>query len=297
MQLDRLRYFHAVARAGSITKAARALRVSQPSVSKTVRLLEEDEGVTLLDRTGRGGVQLTPAGRRFLVSCEVVFGEIEKLRRSVIAERTECVGHLKLGASDNVCNYLMPSLLEPFLARHPKVTVAVFSGTSDSIAKEILEGDDELGVFYTQPRDARLATQALCFVEFVVVAGGRAELTRRDLQRVPYVGSRTTDYVKRYPAMRMLASLGVQPNVVIETNNQETQKRLALAGLGYTVVPKFIVQREVTRGEAVVAKVSKRIGSPLFLVTRKGRTLSRPAELFAAHLRAMIPALAGGAAP
>ena len=115
MQLDRLRYFHAVARAGSFTKAARQLRVSQPSVSKTVRLLEEHEGVTLLDRTGRGGVTLTPAGRRFLTSCDAIFEELECLRRAVIQEREECVGHLKVGASDNVCNYLMSELLAPFL--------------------------------------------------------------------------------------------------------------------------------------------------------------------------------------
>ncbi len=297
MQLDRLRYFHAVARAGSFTKAARQLRVSQPSVSKTVRLLEEHEGVTLLDRTGRGGVALTPAGRRFLASCEVIFDEIEGLRRAVIADREECVGHLKVGASDNVCNYLMSTLLTPFLTRHPKLSVAVFSGTSDAIAKEILEGDDELGVFYTQPRDARLIARPLCFVEFVAVAGGRRQLTRRDLQRLPYVGSRTADYVKRYPAMRMLRSLGVDPTVIVETNNQETQKRLALAGLGYTVVPKFMVEKEVTHGEAVLAKLGKRIGSPIFLITRKGRTLSRPAEVFEAHLRATIPALVGAAAP
>jgi DNA-binding transcriptional LysR family regulator len=291
MQLDRLRYFHAVARAGSFTKAARALRVSQPSLSKTVRLLEEHEGVKLLDRTGRKGVELTPAGRRFLASCEVIFAELDRLRQSVITEREDCVGQLALGASDNVCNYLMPTLLDPFLARYPKVTTALFSGTSDAIAREILENEAELGLFYTKPRDARLVAEPICFVEFVVVS--RARLQRQELTRTPYVGSRSADYVKRYPALQMLASLGIRPTVVIATNNQETQKRLALAGLGYTVVPRFMVQKELDRGEAVIVTRSKRIGSQLFLVTRKGRTLSGPAERFAQHLRATIPGLAG----
>jgi DNA-binding transcriptional LysR family regulator len=94
----------------------------------------------------------------------------------------------------------------------------------------------------------------------------------------------------------MLQSLGVDPTVVVETNNQETQKRLALAGLGYTVVPKFIVEKELERGEAVSANLTKRIGATLLLLTRKGRTLSRPAELFAAHVRTTVPALVGGEA-
>src|SRR5689334_13386897 len=114
MELNHLKYFYEVARLGSFTKASRALRISQPSISKMVKLLEGRQNVKLLDRSKRGGVHLTPTGKRFFESCISIFGEVETLKNVVDHEKVECAGDLAIGASDNICNYMVPDILEPF---------------------------------------------------------------------------------------------------------------------------------------------------------------------------------------
>lgn len=286
VELNHLRYFYEVARLQSFTAAAKALRVSQPSVSKLVKQLEERQNVRLLDRNRRGGVRLTPVGQRFYASCQQIFGEIQNLTHLIAHEREECAGDLSIGASDNVCNYLLPEIFGPFYKRHPKVSLKLFSGTSEDIKKELLEGRVELGIFYAQPSEPQLMAESMGFVEFVIVTAGKRAVSFQELAELPFVGSRATDYSKQYPVLKMLNSVGVKPKTVIETNNQETQKRLALKGLGYTVVPIHMVRAEIAAGKARVTKLPKRIGSQLYLVTRKNKTLSKPALMFRSHLLA-----------
>jgi len=290
MELNHLKYFYEVARRGSFTKASKALRISQPSISKMVKLLEDRLNVKLLDRTKRGGVHLTPTGKRFFESCGSIFAEIEALKSVVDHEKEECTGDLSLGASDNLCNYVLPEILEPFLKKYPKVQLRLFSGTSDAIKAELLSSNSELGIFYTAVREPGFQVEALGFATFVIVYGRKLspKVTTADLADLPYVGSRIVDYAKPYPALEMLHSVGVKPKHIIETNNQETQKKLAIKGYGYTVVPKFMVQPEITSGGLKVVKTPKTIGSHVYLVKRKNRTLSKPAFLFETHLRAAM---------
>jgi len=297
MELNHLKYFYEVARLGSFTKASKALRISQPSISKMVKLLEQEQNVRLLDRAKRGGVQLTPTGKRFFQSCVGIFGEIDNLKNAVEHEKEECAGDLSIGASDNLCNYVLPELLAPYIERHPKVRMKIFSGTSDSIKSELLSSNSELGIVYTPVRESCFQVEPLGFAEFVIVHAGNTKnkrsskntkMTTEDLRTVPYVGSRVADYSKPYPALEMLCSIGLKPTVIVETNNQETQKRLVIKGYGYTVVPKFMIESELREGTLMAVSISRKIGSKVYLVKKKNRTLTKPALLFENHLRAVI---------
>lgn len=298
MELNHLKYFYEVAKRGSFTKASKALRVSQPSISKMVKLLEERENVKLLDRAKRGGVYLTPTGKRFYESCVTIFSEVTTLQNVVHDEIEECAGDLSVGASDNICNYVLPNVLEPFLKKHQKVRLKLFSGTSDSIKTELLAGHSEIGFFYTKVREPGFTTESLAFASFAIVYNPSAfpKLALEELQNTPYVGSRMSDYSKPYPTLEMLHSLGITPKSIIETNNQETQKRLALKGYGYTVVPEFMVQSEISKGTLRAIKTSRKIGSSVYLVKRKNRTLTKPAQEFEAHLRLSLVKRLSGAA-
>ena len=86
----------------------------------------------------------------------------------------------------------------------------------------------------------------------------------------------------------MLCSIGLKPTVIVETNNQETQKRLVIKGYGYTVVPKFMIESELREGTLMAVSISRKIGSKVYLVKKKNRTLTKPALLFENHLRAVI---------
>jgi DNA-binding transcriptional LysR family regulator len=297
MELNHLRYFYEVARQGSFTKASRELRVAQPAVSRIVKTLEEREGVKLLDR-GKKGVALTPEGRLFFRECEAIFSRLSRLREETRARREECAGDLGLGASDNLCNYVLPGLFIEFWKKHPRVRFELFNGGSEAIKRELTARRAELGVFHTPVREAEFETERLAAVEFAIVCSPKNDLllgsgrrfNPRLLERAYYIGCRKSDYLKPYPTLTMLRSLGVKPRVFFETNSQETQKRMALEEYGYTVLPRFMVRAELASGRLVEIRAPRPISSTLILARPRGRTLSRPALVFQEFLRERVAA-------
>src|SRR5256885_738849 len=133
MELTHLKYFYEVAKQGSFTRASKSLRITQPSISKTIQQMEYTTGQRLLDRARRGGVSLTPAGKILYQSCEKIFLELEAMRIKIELESRECAGPVSIGASDNLCNHFLPKVLAKFCKDHPKVRVSLLSGSSSSI--------------------------------------------------------------------------------------------------------------------------------------------------------------------
>ena len=150
MELNHLKYFHAVVREGSFTRAAKAMRIQQPTISKMVRSLEEELGVVLLERY-RSGVHLTHAGGEIFQRCEDIFSRVEEIKTVSGREMTECQGALSFGITDSAASSLGPRVLEVFLAKHPKVRPSLFVGSSNLICNELTEGRVEFGLFFYHP--------------------------------------------------------------------------------------------------------------------------------------------------
>ncbi|MBC7693170.1 MAG: LysR family transcriptional regulator [Methylotenera sp.] len=304
MELNHLRYFYEVARARSFTAAAKVLRVSQPSISKIIRILEDREGVKLFDRHKKG-VTLTPQGEFFYSSCSKVFAELENLHMTLKLQKTECEGDLSLGASDNVCNYLLPHLIPGFWKKYPKVHFNVLSATSECVKEDLQSGKCELGLFYTKPEAQFYESRKIGPVEFVIVCSTENEkfrntsvLTQALASESYYLGSRLQDYQGPYPALKRLNALGIQPRLFFETNSQETQKKMALQRLGYTVLPHFMVREELKQKKLKLLQVNAPGGKlpesnrmSLYLVKKKGKTLSKPAQLMELELLEKLPEL------
>lgn len=283
IELGHLKYFYEVAKHGSFTKAARALRISQPGISKAVQTLESQQGVKLFDR-GRTSVRLTPDGELFLRRCQAIFAEIESLENDIASREGECAGPLAIGASDNLCHCVLPKLLTRFCESHVCVLPKIFAGVSDAIIREVEEGRSEVGLFYTEPKSVLLDAQRVGEVEFVLVVSPKLLKKRtpaiKDIEQLLYAGSRIEDYAKPYPALKKLLEQGLKPRIGLETNSQETQKRFALAGFGYTVVPRFMVEGKLRSGDLVAVATRGKMTVPLWLVVRKNRTLSAPSREF-----------------
>jgi DNA-binding transcriptional LysR family regulator len=283
MELNHLKTFYEVAKRGGFTSAARALRVSQPALSRAVRLLEESEGVRLFER-GRQGVTLTEEGRIFFDACARIFRELEVLRTAASRGAGEVTGELSIAASDNLCNYVLPRLLPAFQRAHPRVRTRIFSGTSEQILGELRAQESEVGLFYTEVRDHRaFDCTPLWDVEFVAVCS--AGLGTAGFETLGFVGSRAADYAKAYPALAMLRSAGIEPRTVVETNNQETQKQLVLAGLGYTLVPRHMVDEDLRAGRLRRLKTARTLKGTVYFVRKKGRAESRAAQKWRETLR------------
>ncbi len=292
MEVSHLRYFYEVAKHQSFTKAAKSLRVSQPAISKMIRQLEHANDVQLFHRDKRRST-LTDIGKLYFERCKTIFGEIENLKTLTREHQEECVGTLAIGASDNLCNYWLPELLGRFCKTHSKVNVRLLSGTSSEIKNAILDDALECGLFYTPlttEEERTLSLQTLRWVEFVLVVSSANKTVGRKFRiedfrtGIRYIGSRAADYRQAYPALKMHQILGLEPGRFIETNNQETQKRLVLANQGYTIVPRHMVDAELKRGTLRQVELPKKIGSPVFFARKKNRVLSKVARAFREHL-------------
>src|SRR3954471_23978174 len=132
MELSHLRYFHEVAKAGSFTRAAQRLRISQSALSKSVALLEDSEGIQLFHRS-KEGVTLTALGAEVYRKCATIFQVISEIEHACRGTKESCEGYLRFGASDHVTNYLLMGHLLRLREAHPKVIPSVLAGTPHEI--------------------------------------------------------------------------------------------------------------------------------------------------------------------
>jgi LysR family hydrogen peroxide-inducible transcriptional activator len=291
MELNHLRYFYEVAKAGSFTEASRVLRVSQPALSKTVAQLEDREGVKLLERSKKG-VSLTTMGEMVYSRCDEIFRALKDLDSVVSGQKSICAGPLRIGASDHVSNYLLPKVLVSFHRKYPEVIPSLYTGTPTEMVSRIQERDLEFGLFFTRIESPVLEYLEVGSVEFVAVfhpkflakLPGNAAQKRSYLGELGFVGSRSRDYRKHHPAADFLDTLGADRKILLETNNQETQKRLSLAGYGYAVLPRFMVEGEIRRKELCEIPSSKRMVVPMLMAKRKNHVFSLPAQKFMENL-------------
>jgi DNA-binding transcriptional LysR family regulator len=290
MELNHLKYFYVVVKEGSFTRAAKALRIQQPTISKTVRLLEADLGVTLLERL-RSGVQLTHAGAEIFRNCEEIFARIDDIRSVPGRESGDCQGPLSFGITDAACSYVAPQVLREFLGQHPQVRPSMFGGSSNLIVNELLEGRVEFGIFFTRPLHDEFVVKDLVKVPFVVVAATR-HLGRARL-RQSLIISRDIDYPKArpFPVLAMLKRNRIQVNVAVSSNNLDSQKHMVLEGLGIALLPRFMVKAELQSGALSVLYPRRDFTYTLKLATRKRRALSKNAVTFLDYFTRLTPSL------
>jgi len=279
MELNHLKYFHAVVREGSFTRAAKAMRIQQPTISKMVRSLEEELGVVLLERY-RSGVHLTHAGGEIFARCEDIFARVDEIKTVSGREMTECQGALSFGLTDSAASSLGPTILDAFLARHPKVRPSLFAGSSNLICNEINEGRLEFGLFFTTPSVDDFFVKELIKVPFNVVIASKDKLKPK--LRSTFIISREIDYPKSrpFPVLEMLKKNKVQFEVAASCNNLDSQKQMVLRGLGVALLPRFMVKAELESGALSQLYPKKEFIYSLRLVTRKRWVLSKNAETF-----------------
>jgi DNA-binding transcriptional LysR family regulator len=150
MDLMWLRVFREVARRGSFTAAAGALRYTQSAVSRQIAALEADTGSTLFDRVPRG-VRLTDEGRCLLEHADAVLGRLDAARRDLTALRNLDAGRLRIGAFATADAALVPRAMAAFQAEHPNVVLSLDEGLTPQQIPKLRDGDLDLGVVSVPP--------------------------------------------------------------------------------------------------------------------------------------------------
>ncbi|WP_312717922.1 LysR family transcriptional regulator [Mobilicoccus sp.] len=150
MDLRRIEYFVAVVDHGSVTKAAAALFIAQPSLSQAIRALEREVGVELFDRSGRS-LTLTPAGRTFEAGARAALREADRARERVDAVRDLRAGRLRVATTPLLALDPLPAAASRLRQRHPDIQFHVSQpGSAAAVVGEIRSGRAEIGLTHLE---------------------------------------------------------------------------------------------------------------------------------------------------
>lgn len=248
----RLRLLLEVDRFGSITRAAEACSMGQPTASTHLRMLEAAVGHRLYERAGRA-TRLTDAGRLLARHGRVVLSTLEGLDEELAMLNAGLTGTLLLSTCDTVGIYLLPAVLATFAQDRPHVEIRVRIAPSGEVVRAVAEGDAHVGIAGQTRRPVGVHAEPLLHDELVWIAParrGRAQLAlsaagmRRSTVIVPAPESST-----RAMTERILSSLGSHPAHTLEIESVEAVKHAVRAGLGVALVSRLAVAAELVRGE------------------------------------------------
>src|SRR5689334_6250155 len=279
MDTDSLAALLEIADTGSFSAAAARLHLSQPAISKRIKALEERVGSALFDRIGRR-VQLTEAGRTLLPYARRVREDLEDGRRALSHLAREVRGRLTIGTSHHIGLHRLPPVLKAFAHDHPDVDLDIQFMDSEIACQAVLAGKLELGIVTlpTAPLDG-LETKRIWDDPLAVVVSpehplaARKRVTLAELARHPAVLPDEATYTHRIIKAE-LAKHAVAPRVRLATNYLETLKMLVGIGLGWSVLPRSMLDDSVRALRIPGFAPGRTLGA----VWHRKRTLSAPAQ-------------------
>ncbi len=245
MRIEQLEYVAAVARLGSYRKAAGSLHISQPALSESVRGLERELGVDLLER-GRHGARLSESGRDMLPHMLSVLDAVDRLRHAA-DEQHQVSRVVRIGTVSAATVPLLAPAIRQFRETHPATQVEVVGGLQADIQRGLLEGNTDLGLVNVLEGDdlpPELSTTSLLSGHAVVCLrpdsplASRPRVTADDLRSATLIGMRSGYVMHRY-LHRLLA--GELPEFAYCADGAEMGKLMVAEGLGVTVLPDYSV--------------------------------------------------------
>ena len=249
----RMRLLVEIERQGSVSAAAAAIGIGQPSASQHLRLLEAAAGQRLVERSGRGS-QLTEAGHILAARAAQALSSLGAADEELGALAGLQTGTIHLGASTAPGVYLLPDTLGCFRRTYPGVTVDVEVAASEEILKRLLHGRVQLALVGAARADERVELDP--FLEDEVVGVAKPGLA--PLKNGKLAPSRLAEFMllAREPGSSSqrivddeLQAIGIQPAGVWELGSSEAIKRAAREGLGVAFLSRYAVAEEVERGD------------------------------------------------
>jgi aminoethylphosphonate catabolism LysR family transcriptional regulator len=258
MRYSQLRSFHAVARAGGFTAAARAVHVSQPALTQQVRALEQAFDVELFQRRGRR-IQLSEAGLGLFAVTQRLFKEEQEALDFLNESRELRTGHLRVGA---VGPFHATDMLAAFSARYPGIYVSVSVGNSRDTVQGLLGYQTDVAVLAHIDPDPRLVAIPYSRHPVIVMAPRHHPLARRrgirigELAGQPMI-QREDGSTTRRAFEAALRTHGVTPRTVMEIGSREAIRHAVARGIGLGVVSEaeFIPDKRIVALRIVDAEI------------------------------------------
>ncbi len=262
--IQQLEVLMALVEAGSFTRAAAKLSLSQPSLTKRIQNLEEAVGSRLVNR-GATGISLTPEGQIIYGYAKRTIRLREDAKERVVRHKAQESGHIYVSASTIPATYILPRLLSRLKHTHPDIRVRMQMHDSEETLQIVLNDQAEMGFIGKEPINKKLVVQRLWKDSLVLAVPFDHPLAKQrttrteELAKVPFIirekGSATRDIVEECLQKQLGTSLSCF-NVICEMGSSEAVKEAILAGLGVSILSTFAIKREISQGLLTALHVS-----------------------------------------
>ena len=283
MEFRQLEYFCTISDLENFTRTAQALHVSQPSVTKAVKALEGELGLTLIDRSQKR-VALTEEGRAFLVHARKILQDVEAALRYMQRFRSEEGGGiLRLGIPPMVEAYLFPELFMKFRKACPDVTLEVREVADSLLVREQTElGELDFGIVLGKGESFSLREtlmlndhMSLC-VSMNHPLAMEKTVSFRQLRKEKFIMQQPNTYPYRQ-VFQKCTEAGYAPDVLLCTSQIKTVKDLVTNDLGIAVLPNFVMRSDTTFSRRPLTPVME---VPVYLCWGAHKTLSQAEQKF-----------------
>jgi DNA-binding transcriptional LysR family regulator len=272
MEMHQIRYFLAVCEALNFTRAAGACNVSQPSLTRAIKGLEEELGGPLFRRE-RNNTHLTDLGEMMRPHLTQVLIEIDAARERARSFAKLDDIELKLGIMCTIGPRRFVPFLQAFRERHPKVSLIMKDGSGSELQERLAQGELDIAV-YGQPEeiDARFHARSLYDERFVIGVGPGHTFDKQNAVRVKdlhdqaYVNRLQCEYFGH--AGRIFRENGAKTRIVYRSDRDDWVQSMALAGFGFTFIPEYAVTMP---GLRVRPLIDPEISRTIQVVTVRGR--------------------------
>jgi LysR family cyn operon transcriptional activator len=290
MELRHLRYFVAIADAGTMASAAEQVFVTQSTLSHQLAQLEDEIGSLLFERIGRT-LRLSDAGRELLGHARGVLAQVEEGKRAVTNARTLAAGSLRVGVIHTFVTGLIPQVAAAFVKAHPNVRLQVAELTAIEIEAQVTDGALDLGVaFFPPSSDAVMGERLFDDVLLLAVPAEHPLAKRKTVKFAQLAGVPLAMLGRRYATRRLLDGhfqrAGVRPNVVVEIDSVDALQRIVEQGVAAAFLPGRSARRSA--GVRLLEVTDPKPVRPAGLVWRRSTYRSAAAIAFVDRLNAEL---------
>ena len=279
MDISALQAFIAVAESGSFSRAGERIFLTQPAISKRIAALEQDIGARLFDRVGRK-IHLTPAGEALLLRTRAVLSELEDIKRDITNLSGTIAGELSVATSHHIGLHRLPGPLKRFHETYTQVRLNLHFMDSEKACNAVARGELELAVVTLPPSaEPPLRVEKIWDDPLDIVVSRSHPLAQAKRVQaamlldypaiLPGLGTYTREII-----LNSFGSLRDRIQVGMATNYLEVLKMLAAIGLGWSALPRTMIDE----GLKVVQIEKREIRRELGIVTHERRTLSNAGQ-------------------
>jgi len=290
MNLRDLHYFVALAQHLHFGRAAEACFVSQPTLSTQIRKLEEELGVTLVERAPRQ-VMLTPAGRDIAERARRIVDDVEQMKESARRSQDPEAGTVRFGMFPTLGPYLLPHVVPSIRVRFPQLELLLVEEKSDVLLARLHEGRLDAALLALPVHDEQLQVEFLFEEPFVLaVPEGHPLAQRKSLSLKELANERllllADGHCLREQALDVCQLAGASEKAEFQATSLETLRQMVAANVGVTLLPTLAVKPPVARSDSIHllgfhdSKPSREIAMVWRKSSAMGAFLAQLAEVF-----------------